>query len=767
MTIRPGRALQTILTAAGALAAALPLLAGVNRWSSSLPDGAGEVLALVSHPAQPSRLFAGSWMAGVFRSLDGGRSWSDVSGSISPYVTALAVEPADPDTIYAATFSEGQVWRSATAGTTWTKLGAPGFPVAALALKPGDPATLLAATWGGDGVFLSSDRGETWTATGSELGNFWGYCIAWPSGPGGTVYIGGTGGVFRSPDGGSTWLPAYNGLPGGKEVVALVIDPVQPSTMYASVIDRGVYRTGNGGESWALLTAGLPEGTYWALALDPVDHDTVYAASDGAGVFRSTDGGGTWTSANQGLRRLHARCLAVSVPTFRRVWVGTGAGVFELAEDGQLWEDRNGGLANAIGVGVAVAPSDPDVVYAGCAAGGVFRSDDGGGSWTLSSGDALPPFVGPVAVDPTEPDRAVTGVNMQALTFSPTYVPFYRTADGGASWRGSEIDQLVYFVNDVAFDPTDPAKVWVCAGNKYLPVARSINGGETWQSARTGLPEGAVGYSISIDAVNPNNMYAAMSGQNGVYKTNNFALYWLRRNEGLGSSDVRVVRSAPGAPEVVYAGTYGHGVFRSTNGADTWRATGALPEGGARAVWSLAIDPASADRVWAGTSAGVFTSEDGGASWAPLGAGLPAGRPVWSLALDPRTRRLHAAVVGGKGVYTYAPSAFPGISLAPDSSVLAIGDSTSLTVALYPAQAAETVVFITVDPPSARGTTVDVAASIVVPALADSVQLPVRGRSLAAPVTVRVSLPAELGGDSAVARLVVAPRPPRGRIPPR
>ena len=428
---------QTVAMVTLLLSSPVALLAAVNHWSSTLPDGAGEVLSLVSHPTQPDRLYAGGWMAGVFRSLDGGRSWSDITGPVAPFITTVAVDPADLETVYAASYTDGQVWRSGTAGATWEKVGSPGFPVAAIAASPSDPDLLLATTWGGAGVFLSSDRGDTWTATGSELGNFWGYCAAWVPGSTDTVYVGGTGGVFRSADGGSTWLPAYNGLPGSKEVVALVVDPAEPQVLYASVIDSGVYRSSDGGGGWTRLAIGLPEPTHWALAIDPADHEHIYAGSDTAGVFHSTDGGDSWTPLNQGLRRLHIRCLTTSASGTPRVWVGTGSGAFELADDGQRWEDRNRGLANAIGVSVSVSPSDTHVVYAGCAAAGVYHSDDAGASWNLASGQALPTYVGPIAVDPVNPTKAITGVNMQALTFSPTYTPFYRTANSGETWWGA------------------------------------------------------------------------------------------------------------------------------------------------------------------------------------------------------------------------------------------------------------------------------------------------------------------------------------------
>jgi photosystem II stability/assembly factor-like uncharacterized protein len=457
--------------------------------------------------------------------------------------------------------------------------------------------------------------------------------------------------------------------------------------------------------------------------------------------------------------------LATAASGASRVWVGTGAGAYELAEGGQRWDERNAGLANVVGIGVAVSPSNPRVAYAGCSAGGVYRSDDAGGSWQLASGGPLAPFVGPVAVHPLDPARAVTGVNIQTFTFSPTSVVFFRTADSGATWVGSEIVRIVNYINDIAYDPKNPDMVWAAAGNPNLSVARSTNGGETWQTAYIGLPAGAVGYSISIDPENTNNMYAAMAGGTGVYKTNNSALNWFRRSEGLGSTDVRIVRVAPSAPRTVYAGTFGHGVFRTTNAADSWQAAGALPEGAARAVWAIAIDPASADRVWIGTSGGVFASQDGGATWTPMSAGLPAGRPVWSLAFDPSGPRLHAAVVGGNGVYTHTVSALPGLSLTPEATV-AIGHDVSLTITLYPAQDSDTTVALAVDPPGARGVRLDVPALATVPAGQASAPVTVTARSLGAPVTITASLPESLGGDSAVALITVTPREPRRRVTP-
>ena len=100
--------------------------------------------------------------------------------------------------------------------------------------------------------------------------------------------------VFKSLDHGATWAESSNGLPTSPEM-AVVVDPITPSTVYVTSYPRGVFKSTDGGASWAANNAGLPNTLVGALAVDPHTAGTVYMSVSGAGLFRSTDGAASWT----------------------------------------------------------------------------------------------------------------------------------------------------------------------------------------------------------------------------------------------------------------------------------------------------------------------------------------------------------------------------------------------------------------------------------------------------------------------------------------
>ena len=152
----------------------------------------------------------------------------------------------------------------------------------------------------------------------------------------GTLYAATTKGVFKSTDGNSTWA-----LAGGDTSYAssVVVDPRNPSTVYASGI--GMRKSTDGGNTWTAINTGINPGfSIYMLAIDPVTTSTLYAATV-AGVYRSTNAGASWSQINSGLR----------IPVF---------GVDTLA----------------------VAASNPAVLYAAASTSGLYRSTDSGAHWT-------------------------------------------------------------------------------------------------------------------------------------------------------------------------------------------------------------------------------------------------------------------------------------------------------------------------------------------------------------------------------------------------
>src|SRR5438094_4379086 len=153
----------------------------------------------------------------------------------------------------------------------------------------------------------------------------------------------------RAAEGGiNSWTS--NG-PNGVPIRALAIDPVTPATLYAGT-DAGLFKSTNGGGSWSAVNTGLNQIAS-VLAVDPQTPTTLYAGTAG-GVFKSTDGGGSWSAVNTGLPNYSYYYLSIDPPTARKrqaqatlYVVGTRfAGVYKSTNGGGSWSAVNTDLPN-------------------------------------------------------------------------------------------------------------------------------------------------------------------------------------------------------------------------------------------------------------------------------------------------------------------------------------------------------------------------------------------------------------------------------------
>ncbi len=316
---------------------------GGDNWSA-VNEGLSiaSVDTLAMDPQNPTTLYAGA-VEGVFRSTDSGQSWDSVSEDLPLVIDfkALVVDPSNSTTVYAV-FSAlvtdlvfDVVFRSLDAGFQWSFIEnglPPESPREALLIDPQSPQTLFLAA-GREGVFKTTNGGGVWVAANEGLGDASVQALAIDPQAPGTLYGGGRAGVYKSTDGGASWEDLSAGLPNpgppfSPEVTALVIDPRNPTTVYALGPELGVVKSTDGGFGWDEINLGL-RGEILALAVDSQIPTTLYAAGS-EGVFRSLDGGNLWTDLNRGLAVNPVASLAVGSGASRTVYAGTrGGGVFE------------------------------------------------------------------------------------------------------------------------------------------------------------------------------------------------------------------------------------------------------------------------------------------------------------------------------------------------------------------------------------------------------------------------------------------------------
>jgi photosystem II stability/assembly factor-like uncharacterized protein len=240
----------------------------------------------------------------VLRSTDGGHSWTALpfpyacNGGSVCFVSlpSLVLDPQDPDTVFVA----GSYYfhfqgagdflvRSDDGGHTWKNLHAV-HNLRDLAIAPGRKGTLFGTTC--SGLFKSENRGAAWRKAGRGLPNqLCGDLLVKPElaidprDPR-RIYVGSEHGIFASSDGGETFHAMNKGL-AGAAIRTLLIDPSDPTRLYAAVPLRGVFRWKAGLRTWAPLNAGLPVADYLGvLALDPQDPTILYAGTTNQGIFR-------------------------------------------------------------------------------------------------------------------------------------------------------------------------------------------------------------------------------------------------------------------------------------------------------------------------------------------------------------------------------------------------------------------------------------------------------------------------------------------------
>ena len=294
----------------------------------------------------------------------------------------------------------------------------------------------------------------------------------------------------------------------------------------SALADVGVYSSEDGGGTWTARRGGLGSPAVTALVLDPSSPDTLYAGTDRDGVFKSTNGGATWSSSSVGLGSPFISALVINPMATSTLYAATyGARVYKSVNGGASWTFSSSGIPIPYGISLAIAPSNPSTLYVGTAmrgGWGVFRTRDGGSTWTLAG----PHWAYALAVDPSSSDR-VYATHSSSL---------YKSETGGSPWTQVFVSAPYYdALTAVAIDPTAPTVVYV--GTEGSGVFKSTDAGATWTRTSTGLPYYAFITAFAIDPANPAIVYAGTADR-GVYKSSNGGVSWGPASTGIADTYV-------------------------------------------------------------------------------------------------------------------------------------------------------------------------------------------------------------------------------------
>lgn len=302
--------------------------------------------------------------AGQWQSDNGGLDWKPAAdGMRGLEIRDLALDAKNPQVLYAAT-SRG-MFRSTNGGASWKEanVGISSTDMQRVAIDPSNPQRLFAAAVTGS-MYRTVDGGASWTSASSGLGQYPYWVGVDPKDPKTAYVVAGRTGISKTTDGGDTWLPAQQGL-AGTLMTSMAIHPETPNVLFAAGYG-GLYRSDNSGATWTRVPGPPAEDLYFAITFDPRNAQTIYLASLLDLMYKSTDGGASWRLARTGIP---AGVTVWDVQPHPKqadvVYSATDDGLYRSANGGLSWTPASPDLADVALFAVRPDPVNPGVVHAG------------------------------------------------------------------------------------------------------------------------------------------------------------------------------------------------------------------------------------------------------------------------------------------------------------------------------------------------------------------------------------------------------------------
>ncbi len=653
-----------------------------EAWEPVGLSGGGGMFGPAISPVDGRRMMVHCDMSGAYVTADGGRSWRMVHHRELTSNTRCrpAWHPTKAEVVFSPAGGDGRrLMVSTDGGTRWAERATLSGPLRGpIAIDPDDPSSMLVGV--GEEVHRSDDGGRAWSACRGVRGEAVGFHFDRASPKDRRVVLAATrAGIWRSADSGRSWAGATAGLSseevrsfcgasqakGGTK--ACILYCTVPCRLDGERILGGIHVSTDAGLTWKPAgTRGLnpdvkafdrwaagPIAQYeWVLASD-ADPERAYAFSSstgvppphGATVYRTDDAGETWRATFQADPR----------------WSPCN-----VEQDGVVAED--GQFYGGVPFGVAIDGRDPDHLL--FVTGHAIATEDGGKTWfhadtRLAPGQKKPSGSGRTpGLDWLCNGLVVTTTwNLYEDPFRPrnryvcyTDIGFARSEDAGRSWKWWSEKGRAPWRNtcyELAFDPDVPGKSWGAFSDVHdIPNAnivwerhRSTGPGgvcvsedfaTSWKPCSAGLPEVPV-TSVVLDPKSPRSartLYAGTFGA-GVFRSTDGGATWQPRNDGLGAeSNRRVCRVVLHPDGTLFAlvtakraaGAFrpdGVGLHRSKDGGGTWQCL----TGSERFLWpkDFTVDPADADTVYLGNCdgngdgrGGLWATSNGGRSWKRL-----------------------------------------------------------------------------------------------------------------------------------------------------
>ena len=380
--------------------------------------------------------------------------------------------------------------------------------------------------------------------------------------------------------------------------------------------------------------------------------------------------------------------MAIDPTNSQVVYTGSaGGGVWKTADAGSSWTPLTDQQAFTEDGSFVMDPNNPNVLYVGPSggyAGGILKSSDGGSTWSLITG----PFVGPFGPDnifggsTPIPAMAVQPSNSSVMLVATVgaKVGMFRTADGGNTWN-QVVNGLPFF--DILFDPNNPATVYAsgcpAAANLNPGVYKSGDAGLTWTRLSGGLPTaaGTAGLScrLGMSPSNPLALAVIFSGAQNTFITSDGGNTWSQVTSPPDYPHNAGIFFSRTDPNILFDGSAGF--FRSSDGGQTWQDISV----GANAV---SIHPDQGGHAWVGNTNQLYIGNDGGVfytpdatasgvNWTNLNNGLATLRLYPGLGLHPSDSTITLAGTQDEGtLLSNSASGWTSVGGCGDSAYTAI-----------------------------------------------------------------------------------------------
>ncbi|MHB8144835.1 MAG: WD40/YVTN/BNR-like repeat-containing protein, partial [Vulcanimicrobiaceae bacterium] len=341
----------------------------------------------------------------------------------------------------------------------------------------------------------------------------------------------------------------------GGRALAVTGVPGRPNTFYFGAVGGGVWKTGNAGRTWRPVFDREPVASIGAIAVAPSSPSVVYVGSGeadmrsdiqaGDGMYRSINAGKTWERI--GLRETRQiGAIVVDPQDAKTLYVAAlgnqyapnaERGVFKSTNGGKTWTKVLYENADTGAVDLSMDPSDPNVLFAALwqtrrppwnvyppssgPGSGLYKTTDGGKTWARVAGHGFPAKAGRIgiAISPADTRRVYAVVD----TNDPATGGIYRSDDGGTTWKRTDGENRVWkrgwYFGGITADPKNPNEVYVMDTSTY----RSTDGGVTFVAIK-GAPGGDDYHTLWIDPSQPSHMI--LGGDQGVVISLDDAKTW-------------------------------------------------------------------------------------------------------------------------------------------------------------------------------------------------------------------------------------------------